>query len=115
MFHWFRNLFRKNEILELLTNAGNITDMRVLLVTENCPFCRMMRLEVSRINELLAPENRIKVVHIDSFNPMALMFRGRKIGTPSLYLDGYLVQGTTSEEYIQRFLHGYFKSIGEVK
>lgn len=93
-------------------NIFGLSNARLLFTQDGCPFCRMMRLEVKYVNHLLSPEKRIREINVKSHHPVLAMIKPKH--TPTLYLDGYTLIGTTSEKYMRGFLYGYLRKTGEI-
>lgn len=94
---------------------GMLTN-RLLFVTYNCPFCRKYYGVVEDVNRRLKPENAIRKVHVEQPEPIVDKFMPylKKYGTPFLYMNGYVVAGMSTEEFVKGFLVGFLKKRGEL-
>ena len=89
-----------------------------LIIRMGCQYCRIYYGVVEKFNAILKPKNRIKI--IDVTDEMLYGIKSNKITdfvdwrvTPTLYLDGIIVEGTLSKWDIIGRLKCYFESIGE--
>ena len=95
---------------------------RILFIKRGCAFCKMYMGIVQEINFYLKPSKRIKIIDVTDqwengiiTDPIAEHINLK--GTPTLYLGGHhpiIVEGMTSRSYVQKFLEGYLKTLGEL-
>lgn len=89
---------------------------RILFVKHNCPFCRKYYGIVEDINRHLKPEKRVQKIYVEELEPIVDKFAPylQKYGTPFLYMNGYVVAGMSTEEFVKGFLIGFLKKTGEL-
>ena len=86
-----------------------------LLIEKGCEHCLKWVGIVERINQMLPPYQRIKVVDTTEFqnwnsviDPVILGIKWES--TPLLYLDGTVVDGITTRIYAESYLLGRLKT-----
>ena len=89
-----------------------------LIIQSGCPYCRLYHGVIEKFNAVVNPKNRIQVLDVtdemkfgQKFYPI-LDFIDWK-GTPTLYLNGIVVEGALSKYDIIGRLNAYFHNIGE--
>ena len=93
--------------------------IRILFMQKGCQHCRLYLGIIEKFNVLLKPEKRVRVIDVtDSWNRGIDLSEIPKYielkGTPSLYLNGIILEGVTTREYLKGFLKGYFVKTGEL-
>ena len=89
-----------------------------LIEQKGCPYCRLYKGVVEKFNAIVKPENRIRVLDVTDemyfgvkLHPILDSFQWK--GTPTLYLNGIVIEGALSKWDIIGRLKAYFESIGE--
>lgn len=93
---------------------------RVLLIQDGCPFCRKYLGFIQKFNATLPPEKRIMVENITEYEKYGILLNPilKKIqykGTPTLYIDGVVLEGITTVHYLKGFLNKLMDDEGNIK
>lgn len=100
-------LFKKKKKKEPI-DLSNAEGQRFLIVESGCPFCAKYFPVIQKINMLLSPERRIKIINVNelewniNFSPIIDLVKWK--GTPFLYISGIVSEGITTKEYAEGFL-----------
>lgn len=81
---------------------------RVLFVKYGCEFCEKWVNVVSRFNNKL--DRRSRTIEVQDINyPSPLREKLQPNGAPTLFIDGIVVKGVTSQGFAEGFLEGFLE------
>jgi len=103
-------LFKKKRLVGGNPFATNT--FRVFFYYVGCPYCLLCYGIIDKINSMVKPGKRIAIVNIYSSDYRVKIIQPDVV--PFIYLDGFVIKGTTSREYIESFLYGYMKEQGDL-
>lgn len=91
-------------------------ETRVLIVRRRCPYCRMMKKVVCRINQRLPIDKRIEIIDAWEYEEFGLECLpilkklekdGLSEGFPFLYISGIVIEPSPTSEQLKILLEKY--------
>ena len=87
---------------------------RYLFVEFDCGFCKEYLNVIDIVNSRLKPEDKVKIIDLTNLKETGIPdnFLAEKFNVenvPFLYIDGFIILGESSKEFIKSFLNEVFK------